>query len=467
MVRPPRPLLLVVLALALAASADKPIAQSGCQTRDYNPFAASAEGAIDASDCVVLPHRNAYGEIWGRWHPNAGDRMVFTMRRGTMADPYLLLVSPTGQVVAANDDFDGTQDASIDFTAPATGGPYTVIATSFAQTPATDFGTYRLIYNFGPPSARNLSATVTGSQVALAWDVPFGPTPPNYILQAGNTSGVYNLFTGSIGGVRSLVANNLPNGAYYWRLIGDHSTFQQPPSDEAFFQIGSGGPCTPPGPPANFNFSVTGLQVTLQWQAPASGGPPTTYIVEAGSAPDLANLYNAPTGSTATALAVSAPPGLYYVRVRARNACGTSLPSTTHAIGVGVAPPPSSTTTTTTIIPGPTITTTTTTSTVFPFPFPTTTTTVGVSFSAVWANMSGCLSCHNNAAIVTNSNSRFSNQASAYNFAVARSSASNPDNSTFLIKASGGASHGGFQQWPVGSAAYNTAKAWMSTGMSQ
>ena len=290
--------------------------------------APTPEGTIDASDCVVLPHRNAHGEIWRSWFPHAGDRLVFTIRRGTMMDLYLILLGPTGQVVAENDDSDGTQDARIDFTAPATGGPYTLIVTTFAQTPATDFGTYRLIYNFQAPSARNLQSTVAGSQVTLAWETPFGLPPPNYILQAGNTSGVYNLFSGSIGGVRSLVANNLPNGAYYWRLIGDHSTFQQPPSDEAFFQIGS-GPCTPPGPPANFSFSVIGLQVTLQWQAPATGGPPTTYIVEAGSAPDLANLYNVPTGSTATGLVVSAPPGLYYVRVRARNACGTSLPSIT------------------------------------------------------------------------------------------------------------------------------------------
>ena len=81
--------------------------------------------------------------------------------------------------------------------------------------------------------------------------------------------------------------------------------------------------------------------------------------------------------------------------------------------------------------------------------------------------MNGCLTCHNNAGIVTDANSRFGNQSQAYNFAVARSNASNPDSSTFLVKASGGASHSGGQQWAVGSGPYNTAKSWMTTGMAQ
>ena len=53
--------------------------------------------------------------------------------------------------------------------------------------------------------------------------------------------------------------------------------------------------------------------------------------------------------------------------------------------------------------------------------------------------MNGCLTCHNNAMIVTDGNNRFSNQSTAYNFAVARSNAGNPDGSMFLVKVSGGA----------------------------
>jgi hypothetical protein len=59
----------------------------------------------------------------------------------------------------------------------------------------------------------------------------------------------------------------------------------------------------------------------LSW-TPA-GGNPLAYIVEAGSAPGLVNLANSDTGSTAPSLtAAGVGRGIYYVRIRARNACG-------------------------------------------------------------------------------------------------------------------------------------------------
>jgi len=81
--------------------------------------------------------------------------------------------------------------------------------------------------------------------------------------------------------------------------------------------------CTsPPGAPANLAISRTGSVVDLTWSA-ASGGP-TSYVVRAGSAPGQSNFADHDTRSTATALRASAPPGTYYVRVHARNACGLS-----------------------------------------------------------------------------------------------------------------------------------------------
>jgi quercetin dioxygenase-like cupin family protein len=77
---------------------------------------------------------------------------------------------------------------------------------------------------------------------------------------------------------------------------------------------------SPPGPPANLTISRTGSMAALTWSA-ASGGV-TSYVVRAGSAPGQSNGANHETGSTATTLTASAPPGTYYVRVHARNACG-------------------------------------------------------------------------------------------------------------------------------------------------
>jgi hypothetical protein len=54
----------------------------------------------------------------------------------------------------------------------------------------------------------------------------------------------------------------------------------------------------------------------------------TAYVIEAGSGPGLADLAIADTGSTmGTATFARVSRGTYYVRVRAKNACGLSAGS--------------------------------------------------------------------------------------------------------------------------------------------
>jgi hypothetical protein len=43
--------------------------------------------------------------------------------------------------------------------------------------------------------------------------------------------------------------------------------------------------------------------------------------------PGGSNLASFETGNASTSLTAMAPPGIYFIRVRARNACGTSGPS--------------------------------------------------------------------------------------------------------------------------------------------
>ena len=62
--------------------------------------------------------------------------------------------------------------------------------------------------------------------------------------------------------------------------------------------------------------------MALQWTAAAQA---TSYIVEAGSAPGLADFAAIPAGTTS--LGGPVPPGTYYVRVRGVNQCGTGTPS--------------------------------------------------------------------------------------------------------------------------------------------
>jgi hypothetical protein len=79
----------------------------------------------------------------------------------------------------------------------------------------------------------------------------------------------------------------------------------------------------------------------LTWNVPAVGARPTTYIVEAGSAPGRSDLATFSTGNAAPSL--SAPglgAGTYFVRVRAANSGGVSAPSNEVVFAIGGGPVP-------------------------------------------------------------------------------------------------------------------------------
>jgi hypothetical protein len=79
---------------------------------------------------------------------------------------------------------------------------------------------------------------------------------------------------------------------------------------------------TVPAAPRAVTSDVQGHRVTVSWADP---GNTTHFQIEAGSSPGLANLYQQAVGGTSVSIE-NVPAGTYYVRVRAVNYVGRSVP---------------------------------------------------------------------------------------------------------------------------------------------
>lgn len=98
-------------------------------------------------------------------------------------------------------------------------------------------------------------------------------------------------------------------------------------------------PGNPPEPPVLVATSSDNT-VFASWTPSPGGGAPTSYTLFAGSAPGAANLAAIPIRG-ATSFTATAPTGLYYLTVVARNGYGASAPSNEVPVQLGcVAPPP-------------------------------------------------------------------------------------------------------------------------------
>ena len=177
-----------------------------------------------------------------------------------------------------------------------------------------------------PPA--NFAAQTNGLGVTFTWGASAGAS--SYQLEVGSGPGLSNLFTGDLGGGTSFSAAG-PAGTYFARLRARAGATLSSPSNEITFTLGTGGPCVPPGAPTNLTFSKAGTNLTISW-TPAAGA--TTYRLVAGTAPGLSNAFDGVLGSATsqTFNVAGIPGGVYFVRVLAINACGSSGASNEVAI---------------------------------------------------------------------------------------------------------------------------------------
>ncbi len=173
----------------------------------------------------------------------------------------------------------------------------------------------------------NLRATVVGNEVTLQWEAPTsGSAPVGYVVEAGSASGFSNIVIAPTGSGATTLSTVAPNGTYYVRVRAVTPEGTSGASNEVVAQVGCAGP---PPAPSGLAGDVVGSQVTLTWD---SSGGATRYEVHAGSASGLSNLAVAPVAGSG--LVVQAPPGTYFVRVIAHDACGVSPPSSEIVIAI-------------------------------------------------------------------------------------------------------------------------------------
>ena len=164
-----------------------------------------------------------------------------------------------------------------------------------------------------------LTPVVSGTNVVLSWNAPAtGAMHSGYVLMAGSQAGTANLAHFSTGGTGTSFAASAPPGLYFVRIAAANACGVGPASNEVSFALGAGRPDAP----RNLLATVSGAVVSLTWSAPPSGPAPSSYLVEAGSAAGLADLAIVSTGSASPSLVAEAPPGAYFVRVRAVNGAG-------------------------------------------------------------------------------------------------------------------------------------------------
>lgn len=168
----------------------------------------------------------------------------------------------------------------------------------------------------GPPTG--LTQAVNGSRVSLSWQAGQGAgATSGYQLEVGSAAGASNVLVAYTTST-SVTEPNVAPGVYFVRVRASNPTGLSAPSNELEVRVAC---ANPPPPPSDLSATVSQGIVTLAWRVAAGA---LRYRVEAGSASALNQLGVEVVG---TGLVTPAPPGRYFVRVRAIGACEISASS--------------------------------------------------------------------------------------------------------------------------------------------
>src|ERR1017187_10000358 len=119
-----------------------------------------------SSSCASTHHSGAYAKLY-TFSANANDSITVSLNSSAF-DSYLYLLGPSGSVVASDDDSGGGTNSLIRYTA-ATGGTYTIEATSYSSGSTGSFALGLSVTGGGgtptscSPTAINTNQTLSGT----------------------------------------------------------------------------------------------------------------------------------------------------------------------------------------------------------------------------------------------------------------------------------------------------------------
>jgi hypothetical protein len=235
----------------------------------------------------------------------------------------LVTWSTTNAVSASINGYAVAASGSTSVTISAT-TTFTITATSASGATTTASATVTLGSMTAPTAPQSLSGSVSGSRVSLAWRPPSSGTPQTYLIYAGTTAGGTNVANGVSVGTGLSASADLPKGRYYIRVRAATASGTSPDSNTVTLRVGK-----QLASPGGFTVTWVGTTATLSWTTAAGAtaeDTPTSFVLEAGSAPGLSDVASVRLGNT-TSFSADISSGPYYVRVRALNDFGESDPT--------------------------------------------------------------------------------------------------------------------------------------------
>lgn len=181
----------------------------------------------------------------------------------------------------------------------------------------------------------SIAAGQPSAPVTLAWD-PAEGNPEGYAVFIGTESGVYTQIVDVGTNTTYTFSTGVVGQRYYFNVAAYNKPHLGAKANEVSTVVESRALASLEPP------LVNGSNVTLRWHA-LSMSPIVDFLLEAGSASGLSNIFSGSVGSI-TQLSASVGPGTYFVRVKPRTTThvGNAYNEVSFSVGAGgcSAPPP-------------------------------------------------------------------------------------------------------------------------------